>query len=402
MTGTAIEAVGLAKRYPLVDSHLSEATPRATRLGRLGRSLSARRRSGSGPWIDALDDVSFGIQAGEAVGLIGPNGAGKSTLLKILSRVTRPTAGYADVYGRVGALLEVGTGFHPELTGRENVFLSGAVLGLSKREIGSRFDAIVDFAEIATFLDMPVKRYSSGMYARLGFAVAAHLRPRILIVDEVLSVGDLAFQAKCLAHMKHLATNGTTVLFVSHNLLSVADFCSRSMVMAEGRLTFDGATGDAIAEYRRAVAQQTAATQGNGNHEDQQITINGHRIDGIFECPPHARMQVELAIGHPPDAAPTDVTLNFVIESPDGRKAIHLRSDIGGAHLRLRPGSNVLTVEIDNLPLVPGTYWLWFRTVGLDVAAPIIRDSDRVLLIVTGDQRLESIVQPHHRFGQQT
>lgn len=400
MSETSIRAVGLSKRYPVPNTHDSAAPPPGTRFDAVARRLSGRRPPNSASWIEAVDNLSFAIQAGEGVGLIGPNGAGKSTLLKMLSRVTRPSAGYADVYGRVGALLEVGTGFHPELTGRENVFLSGAVLGLSKREIASRFDAIVEFAETAPFLDMPVKRYSSGMYARLGFAVAAHLRPGILIVDEVLSVGDLAFQAKCLAHMKQLTNDGTTVLFVSHNLLAIADFCSRALVMTGGRLAFDGAPADAIADYRRAVAQQTVMAEGTGGQDALQLTINGRRTDGVIECQPHARLQVELTVDHAPSASPTDVTLNLVIETGDGRKAVHLRSDIEGVHLRLRPGINVLTVDVDDLPLVPGTYWLWLRVVGLDVAVPTIQDSGRVLLIVTGDQRLESIVQPSHQFGQ--
>ena len=198
----------------------------------------------------ALKDVSFGVSQGEVVGLIGRNGAGKSTLLKILSRITEPTTGTATMWGRIGSLLEVGTGFHAELTGRENIFLNGAILGMSRAEITQRFDAIVDFAELAKFLDTPVKRYSSGMYVRLAFAVAAHLNPEILLIDEVLAVGDAAFQRKCLDHMTTLAQSGRTVLFVSHNLSSIANLCTRCLYLKDGQLAFDGKVHDAVSAYQ--------------------------------------------------------------------------------------------------------------------------------------------------------
>ncbi|MCS6977055.1 MAG: ABC transporter ATP-binding protein, partial [Gemmatales bacterium] len=185
-------------------------------------------RSGQRPEIQALRGVSFSVEPGEIVGVIGRNGAGKSTLLKILSRITEPTRGEARIHGRVGSLLEVGTGFHPELTGRDNIFLNGAILGMSRREIAAKFDAIVSFAELERFLDTPVKHYSSGMYMRLAFAVAAHLDPEILVVDEVLAVGDAQFQKKCLGKMGEVARGGRTVLFVSHNMGAVQKLCSRA------------------------------------------------------------------------------------------------------------------------------------------------------------------------------
>ena len=190
----------------------------------------------------ALKDISFEVKDGEVLGIIGRNGAGKSTLLKILSRITKPTTGSADVYGRVGSLLEVGTGFHPELTGRENIFLNGAILGMTRREIQRRFDEIVAFAEVEQFLDTPVKRYSSGMYMRLAFAVAAHLEPEILVVDEVLAVGDAAFQKKCLGKMSDVAHSGRTVLFVSHNLAAVERICDTAVFLQNGRIAATGTT----------------------------------------------------------------------------------------------------------------------------------------------------------------
>ncbi|HVO95446.1 MAG TPA: ABC transporter ATP-binding protein, partial [Terriglobales bacterium] len=207
----------------------------------------------------ALADVSFEIKRGEIVGIIGQNGAGKSTLLKILSRITEPTKGEAIVYGRIGSLLEVGTGFHPELTGRENVYLNGAIMGMKKTEIDRRFDEIVAFAEIEKFIDTPVKRYSSGMYTRLGFSVAAHLEPEIMIIDEVLAVGDAAFQKKCLGKIDDVATAGRTVLFVSHNMAAIEHHCQRVLLLQSGRMTLDAQPTEAIAEYLRAFELKPAA-----------------------------------------------------------------------------------------------------------------------------------------------
>jgi lipopolysaccharide transport system ATP-binding protein len=200
--------------------------------------------------IWALKDVGFTVEQGEVLGIIGPNGAGKSTLLKILSRVTAPTSGTVKGKGRVASLLEVGTGFQPELTGRENIYLNGAILGMSRREIDRKFDAIVDFAEIEKFIDTPVKRYSSGMYVRLAFAVAAHLEPEILVVDEVLAVGDAGFQKKCLGKMGDVSKDGRTVLFVSHNLTSVQMLCSKGLLLHYGRLNSIGSVEDVISQYK--------------------------------------------------------------------------------------------------------------------------------------------------------
>ena len=212
----------------------------------------------------ALRDISFEIGRGEVVGIIGRNGAGKSTLLKILSQITEPTSGEIDLHGRVGSLLEVGTGFHPELTGRENIFLNGAILGMHRREIITQFDAIVDFAGIEQFLDTPVKRYSSGMYVRLAFAVAAHLNPEILIVDEVLAVGDAEFQKKCLGKMQDVAQSGRTVLFVSHNLQAVSLLCEKGLLLSRGRLAFFGGVDEAIDAYVGSwSAQDTAGNAGD-------------------------------------------------------------------------------------------------------------------------------------------
>ena len=298
-------------------------------------------------------------------------------------------------------MLDVGTGFHPELTGRENTYLSGAILGLSRRDVRTRFDEIVAFAEIERFIDMPVKHYSSGMYARLGFAVAAHLLPAVLIVDEVLAVGDLAFQAKCLAHMHRLAANGTSILFVSHNLLAVADLCPRSMVMETGRLTFDGPTPAAIGAYRRTI-RATAQSKPIDGRPDHRLSINGETAGETIERRPNDALRVELEVHEQAGEARGPIVLNLVIETADGRRAIHLRSDVDGARLELDRGRNILTIDVDDLGLAPGEYALWLRVVGLGDSMPTIWDTDRIPLVVVGDPRLDSIGQPRHRFGQQT
>lgn len=251
MGNIALSVEGLGKRYRIGQRKAAYSTLRE-KLNGVASGLFRRNGADAerGPrdfW--ALKDVSFEIKHGEVVGVIGRNGAGKSTLLKVLSRITEPTEGRARVYGRVGSLLEVGTGFHPELTGRENIYLNGAILGMSKADINRKFDEIVDFAEVEQFLDTPVKRYSSGMQLRLGFAVAAHLEPDILIVDEVLAVGDATFQRKCLGKMQDVAHGGRTVLLVSHNMTAIERLSSRSCFIDAGSLSFLGKTSTAIERY---------------------------------------------------------------------------------------------------------------------------------------------------------
>jgi lipopolysaccharide transport system ATP-binding protein len=249
MADPIIQARGLGKRYVLGKAE-SRATLREAILNGLRapfRGLSGRRAPEETFW--ALKDVAFDIAPGEAVGIIGRNGAGKSTLLKILSRITAPTSGEVRLRGKVASLLEVGTGFHGELSGRENIFLNGAIMGMTRAEVRARFDEIVAFAEVEKFLDTPVKRYSSGMYVRLAFAVAAHLQPEILVVDEVLAVGDAAFQKKCLGKMENVASGGRTVLFVSHNMAAITRLCTRAILLSHGTVAADGSVGKVASIY---------------------------------------------------------------------------------------------------------------------------------------------------------
>jgi lipopolysaccharide transport system ATP-binding protein len=258
VTAFAIRAEGLSKQYRLGQYRQAYRTLREE-FERAARALTGRSTgNGVNETIWALDDVTFDVRQGEVVGVIGRNGAGKTTLLKILSRITEPTRGYADLAGRLGSLLEVGTGFHPELTGRENIFLNGAILGMKRSEVRRKFDEIVEFAEVAKFIDTPVKRYSSGMYVRLAFSVAAHLEPEILIVDEVLAVGDVEFQKRCLGRMDEIGKSGRTVIFVSHNMATVTRLCQRAILLEGGRIVMDGASEEVTTHYLHSDTGTTA------------------------------------------------------------------------------------------------------------------------------------------------
>ena len=292
----AVSVRGLSKSYSIAKNAAKHTTAGEALMHKLRNPFAREERETF--W--ALNDVSFDIQKGDVVGIIGRNGAGKSTLLKILSRITEPTQGRIDLYGRVGSLLEVGTGFHPELTGRENIFLNGAILGMSKSEITKQFDAIVDFSGTEQFLDTPVKRYSSGMYVRLAFAVAAHLNPEILIVDEVLAVGDTEFQKKCLGKMKDVAQNGRTVLFVSHNLEAVRKLCASAILMHKGKLSLTGSTADVIKEYLNTTekSQSVQIIQRPLEHDipgyAESLAVENDKGDIVTELPVNQYWQVRV------------------------------------------------------------------------------------------------------------
>ncbi len=304
MSQPAIRASGLGKQYQIGGQQERYQTFRqaivdlaAAPFRRFGR-LSGRVQKQETFW--ALRDISFDVRPGEVVGFIGRNGAGKSTLLKVLSQITEPTEGFAEIDGRVASLLEVGTGFHPELTGRENVYLNAAILGMSRTEIRRKFDQIVAFAEIERFIDTPVKRYSSGMYVRLAFAVAAHLEPEILIVDEVLAVGDVSFQQKCLGKMQGVAKSGRTVLFVSHNMAAVQNLCERVFLLEQGHVTMSGKPSRAIAEYLKNPAGRNGSlrqrTDRCGSGEVRITAIRFRDADGNRIDTAHSGQDLEIAL----------------------------------------------------------------------------------------------------------
>ena len=312
----------------------------------------------------ALQDVSFEVARGEVIGVIGRNGAGKSTLLKILSRITEPTRGRAVIRGRVASLLEVGTGFHPELTGRENIYLNGAILGMTRAEITAKFDEIVAFSEVEQFLDTPVKRYSSGMYVRLAFAVAAHLEPEILIVDEVLAVGDVAFQRKCLGKMQDVAQHGRTVLFVSHNLPAVVDLTSRSLLLEKGMLTMVGESRAVVSHFLAASSELLAGGDISGYRRPlrdegwvdiEAVTVCG-RPAGAAEVRPGERVAIDVALRVHRPVSGGIVTISLLNENL--ATIATMVSFDGGQFFACEPGLHCIRCEVGPLPLAPGNYLL--------------------------------------------
>jgi lipopolysaccharide transport system ATP-binding protein len=366
MTATAIEIERLGKRYALGLRRRGYETLRESIADSAGRALRrAARREPKALDVGtlwALRDVSLTIRQGEAVGLIGHNGAGKSTLLKILSRITEPSEGYADITGRVGSLLEVGTGFHPELTGRENVFLYGSILGMGRPEIRRRFDEIAAFAELERFLDTPVKRYSSGMAVRLAFAVAAHLEPDILLVDEVLAVGDASFQRKSLAKMAEVAREGRTVVFVSHNLAIIQALCRRAVLLQRGQVVADGTVGDAIDRYLRTL--ENAASANLLERTDRDSRGWDEVLVSALEIRDESGTHPDVVVGGRPATITVHVTevlpdlqCRLTIVNSLGQPIATLDTELSSPADRLEPGLGPrIECELAALPLLPGRY----------------------------------------------
>ena len=370
MSEAAIYVSHLSKEYEITVGKFRHDTLR-DQISDTWRSLFHRNGESRGQkesfW--ALKDISFEIKPGEVIGVVGRNGAGKSTLLKILSRITVPTKGFAEIRGRVGSLLEVGTGFHPELTGRENIYLNGAILGMKKTEIEQKFDEIIAFAEIEKFLDTPVKRYSSGMYIRLAFAVAAHLEPEVLIVDEVLAVGDTAFQKKCLGKMEGVAKEGRTVLFVSHNMAAVENLCEKVIVLEKGNLVFNGNVKKAIDYYVHSISGEG---QPCGSHT-VALTKSPGRPSG---CRPLLKALALFTDGDTPVngglkiGASFKAHVQFRLENPTSRFYVALGFDnlLGqriftansifqpNSSMEKRVGDQTFVCEIPSLTFLPGEY----------------------------------------------
>jgi lipopolysaccharide transport system ATP-binding protein len=360
---SVIEATGLSKRYVIGNSQggysrLTEDI--ADAASRLLRRRPGSRVEASARELWALKDVSLEIGQGEVVGVVGRNGAGKTTLLKVMAQITDPTEGRAVVTGRVGSLLEVGTGFHPELTGRENVFLNGAILGMRKAEIRAKFDDIVEFAEVERFLDTPVKRYSSGMYVRLAFAVAAFLEPEILFIDEVLSVGDQAFQQRCIGRMGEIAHSGRTILFVSHNLASVSALCTRAILMEGGRLIQDGTVDDVIEHYLSSV--QTLSGERLEHREDRQgdgrLKIVRAEVSGPNGGPPRTGADASAKLSYQTDVPDREITVSIAVDGPLGEPVFFCSNRVTGELLVAHDLDGELVCDLPSLPLLPGRYSL--------------------------------------------
>ena len=357
MSLPAIEVRNVSKVYQL---GTISATSLKDELGRYWDQLRGRAEARKKSEFSALRDVSFEVEPGQVIGIIGRNGAGKSTLLKILSRITQQTTGEITLRGRVGSLLEVGTGFHPDLTGRENVFLNGAILGMTKAEIRSKFDAIVEFAEIEKFIDTPVKRYSSGMYVRLAFAVAAHLEPEILILDEVLAVGDQQFQRKCLGKMQEISSgDGRTILFVSHHMASIRRLCQKCVVLNQGVSSPLLDIEEAISLYTSNLTESEYCLDVADRPRAWGSEGRACRMTRVEVTSPHL-----LAYGKPLNIEFTiectksipEAMIGLAFNSLEGTRVLTLDSDINGNFLHFEPGTHRLHFHLDALPLHPAYY----------------------------------------------
>lgn len=376
MADIAIQVEGLGKQYRIGRVQAQYQTLRDTMMDTFAAPIRhvqrMWRRGADEPnpeeTIWAVQDVAFEINQGEIVGLIGRNGAGKSTLLKILSRITEPTRGWAEIRGRVSSLLEVGTGFHPELTGRENLYLNGAILGMKRGEIDRKFDEIVDFAGVERFIDTPVKRYSSGMYLRLAFAVSAHLEPEVLLVDEVLAVGDQDFQRRCLGRMRTVADSGRTVIFISHNMAAVSHLCTRGLLLHEGCLVEDGPVADVIAHYNQA-----CTTFAGDRFDFTALSLperGGLRVTSLRVLDANGQSVNRITLGQPVEfeiAFECRETLHspgfgIVFFTADGRRVLRvMTAEMNDSMPPCHEGGKVVC-RIDKLMLTPGPYVLTIGT----------------------------------------
>lgn len=344
-----------------------------------------RATKGESDIVWSLKDINFEIEQGDAVGIIGRNGAGKSTLLKLLSEVTSPTTGKINIKGRVASLLEVGTGFHPELTGRENIFLNGAILGMRKKEIQRKLDEIIDFSGVERYVDTPVKRYSSGMYVRLAFAVAAHLESEILIVDEVLAVGDAEFQKKCLGKMGDISKGeGRTVLFVSHNMAAIKNLCNKGLLLSNGTLICNDSTSNVLLKYMELQERSVEKLMNQSSIEGSEI-INTELWLNYNESEKYSDFDIITSVVFQNHFDVNDCYINFVVESEDREIIIHQRSDFSlDKNPDFKVGRHTANLRIPQVNLKAGVYYYWFRIFCKGPLTDFIIDSEKHSFEVEG------------------
>ena len=401
MSDLAIQVERLGKQYAIGGAERRYDTFREALTHSLSspfhklRKLGGRAKAEERFW--ALKDVCFEVKRGEVLGIVGRNGAGKSTLLKVLSKITSPTEGRVTTFGRVASLLEVGTGFHPELTGRENIYLNGAVLGMSRVEVERKFSDIVEFSEVETFLDTPVKRYSSGMYVRLAFAVAAHLEPDVLLVDEVLAVGDAEFQRRCLGKMEEVSSGGRSVLFISHNLPSVLSLCEKAIWLEDGKIREHGSTRSVVSKYLSQTALQSQSVRSENMAGNSVLKILGadvfcdqeHTGPGITagqDCTIRVQVQADVQI----DNLDIEIGIYDELTRPLGL----LQSSVSGSTFSCSTGMSEFYCKIHDTPLYPGSYILNVAVTRKNELLDGVRECCRI--IVTGNKYFKSGLLPRY------
>lgn len=409
MSDIAIKVEGIGKKYRIGQKKSGELRETFGNLIRAFKLTANSQQPGANKDFWALKDISFEVKQGEAVGIIGRNGAGKSTLLKILSRITKPTTGRFEINGRVSSLLEVGTGFHPELTGRENIYLNGTILGMRRNEIRSRFDEIIAFSGVEEFIDTPVKHYSSGMKVRLAFSVAAHLEPEILIIDEVLAVGDAEFQKKCLGKMEDVTGAGRTVLFVSHNMGAVRNLCQTGIVLQNGQSVYKGKTSYAIAEYQKLYFKST-----QNHHDLSSIVRTKGKGSVIFNAIKFVNEQIkygeqicfDISIGSNNKIRTQDIDFALAITNSENITLIHGSNRFIHKKIPYDGRSQTLKIGIDN-NLRPGRYYitLFLRINGIiedwlnNIASFTIEDSSPYPF--NNNSEIQGLVFPEYTIGVQ-
>ncbi len=401
MSDSVIEFNGVSKRFRLGATHDSLRDLAAAALGSI---FGGKKRNSADENFWAIKDVDFCVRRGEVLGIIGPNGAGKSTALKLLAGILRPDGGVVRVTGRLAALIEVGAGFHGDLTGRENIFLNGTILGMKRREIASKLDAIVEFAGLEKFLDMPVKRYSSGMYARLGFSIAAHVEPDVLLIDEVLSVGDAVFRLRCIERMKELVQSGTTLVFVTHDLDQMQKVCTRTIVLDHGEIAFEGSPADAVDRYLSAVsgASSTRPTDDLVACDQRLVSLTDFSLRDEAD-----ERTLSVDAGKPTTIEATlelkcrieRLVVEVNVRRALGESVVSLNSGRSDRFYCAGPGSHRIAIHLPSLPLAGGQYFCNVRVWDADQGTTVLDTPYRYPLVVNDGGRATGMFCLEHEWS---